>query len=331
MMGHPLVSVIMAVHNAEDTLKESLASVLGQTFGNFEVIIINDGSGDRTGDILQLAAAQDSRVNVFTQEQRGLTNSLNRAISISQGQYLARQDGDDLSMPERLEQQVRKLDGDEGLAAVGTATVIIDKQGKPMGRFPTAHGAAAVRDGLRALRTTPVHGSMMLRKKHFDAVGGYREAFSASQDFDLWLRLTEQFTIDNLTQPLYQWRITPDSVTANRRQLQLQYGGIALAFAHERRKYGADSYSLLERCAGDLEHFAAQYRFRGRVYGSWGDSVFRALNDSRTARLYLGRAIRCGSLHPWTVGLFAWSLLGLRWPGRKPLPNSPAGTDQSTE
>ena len=70
-MGHPLVSVIMAVHNAEDTLKESLASVLGQTFGNFEVIIINDGSGDRTGDILQLAAAQDSRVNVFTQEQRG--------------------------------------------------------------------------------------------------------------------------------------------------------------------------------------------------------------------------------------------------------------------
>jgi hypothetical protein len=172
---------------------------------------------------------------------------------------------------------------------------------------------------------------MMLRKKHFDAVGGYREAFSASQDFDLWLRLTEQFTIDNLTQPLYQWRITPDSVTANRRQLQLQYGGIALAFAHERRKYGADSYSLLERCAGDLEHFAAQYRFRGRVYGSWGDSLFRALNDPRTARLYLGQAIRCGSLHPWTVGLFAWSLLGLRWPGRKPLPNSPAGTDQSTE
>ena len=330
-MDHPQVSVVMAVRNAEDTLKESLASVLGQTFANFEFIIIDDGSSDRTGDILQQAAAQDSRVNVFTQGQRGLTNSLNRAISVAQGRYLARQDSDDLSMPERLERQVRKLDADEGLAAVGTATVIIDKQGKPMGRFPTAHGATAVRDGLHALRTTPVHGSMMLRKKHLATVGGYREAFSASQDFDLWLRLTEQFAIDNLSQPLYQWRITPDSVTANRRRLQLQYGGIALAFAHERRRCGTDSYSLLERCAGDLEHFAAQYRFRGRLYGFWGDSVFRALNDPRTARFYLGQAIRCGYLHPWTVGLFAWSLLGFRWPGGKPLPNSPAGTDQSTE
>ena len=136
-MDHPQVSVVMAVRNAEDTLKESLASVLGQTFANFEFIIIDDGSSDRTGDILQQASAQDSRVNVFTQGHRGLTNSLNRAISVAQGRYLARQDGDDLSMPERLEQQVRKLDADEGLAAVGTATVIIDKQGKPMGRFPT--------------------------------------------------------------------------------------------------------------------------------------------------------------------------------------------------
>ncbi|HIA49310.1 MAG TPA: glycosyltransferase, partial [Acidobacteria bacterium] len=73
-MDHPLVSVIMAVHNAEDTLKESLASVLGQTFADFEVIIIDDGSSDRTGDLLQQVAAQDSRVKVFTQGQRGLTN-----------------------------------------------------------------------------------------------------------------------------------------------------------------------------------------------------------------------------------------------------------------
>ena len=101
-MDHPQVSVVMAVRNAEDTLKESLASVLGQTFANFEFIIIDDGSSDRTGDILQQAAAQDSRVKVFTQGQRGLTNSLTRAISVAQGRYLARQDGDDLSMPERF-------------------------------------------------------------------------------------------------------------------------------------------------------------------------------------------------------------------------------------
>ena len=318
-MERPTVSVVMAVRNAEATLEESLASLFTQTFSSFEVIIVDDGSTDRTGDIVRQAVAKNPCVNAFYQDKRGLAGSLNRAISVAQGRFLARQDGDDWSMPERLEQQVRRLESDENLAAVGTAAIVIDERGKPIGRFPTVHGVAAVRDGLRALRTTPVHGSMMLRKDHLAVVGAYREAFQASQDFDLWLRLTERFAIDNLEQPLYHWRITPGSAYVSRRHLQLQYGGVALAFAHERWRHGIDSYSALERCAGDLLAFAAQYRLRGRLYGFWGDLALRGLNEPKTARRYLGQAIRSGHLHPRTIGLFAWSLLGLRWPGGKPL------------
>ncbi|HAL47865.1 MAG TPA: hypothetical protein DCP37_08935, partial [Dehalococcoidia bacterium] len=265
------------------------------------------------------AAARDPRIKVLHQGEQGLAASLNRAIVVARGRYLARHDGDDVSMPERLERQVRRLDAGKNLAAIGTAAVVIDEAGQAIGRFPTAHGAIAVRKGLHAMRTTPVHGSMMLRRDTLAAVGGYREAFPVSQDFDLWLRLTERFDIDNLEELLYRWRMSPGSAYGYRRRLQLQYSGVALAFAHERRRYGVDSYHSLERCAGDLRAFAAQYRLRGRLYALWGELALRGLNEPSTARGYLGHAIRCGCLHPRVVGLFAWSSLGLPWPGGKPL------------
>jgi glycosyltransferase involved in cell wall biosynthesis len=318
-MDEPIISVVVAVRDVERTLEQSLASVLGQTFPNFEVIIVDDGSTDRTGDIARQAATRDRRIRVLHQEKRGLAASLNRAIAVARGRYVARQDGDDVSMPERLDRQIRRLETDSGLAGLGTAAVVIDATGRPIGRFPTAHGTAAVRDGLCAMRTTPVHGSMMLRKERLAAVGGYREAFHASQDFDLWLRLLERFEIDNLDEPLYHWRMTAGSVYGSRRRHQLQYSGLALTFAHERTLRGVDSYPTLRRYSSDLEAFAAQYPLRGRLYAHWGELALRGLNEPRTARMHLANAIRSGHLYPRAIGLFAWSLLGFPWPGGKPL------------
>ena len=318
-MDEPIISVIIAVRDAERTIEESLESVLGQTFPDLEVIIVDDGSVDRTGEIVRQIAARDRRIELLHQEKRGLATSLNRAIAVARGRYVARQDGDDVSMPERLDRQLCRLEADTTLAALGTAAAVIDDAGRPIGRFPTAHGTAAVRDGLRTMRTTPVHGSMMLRRERLVAVGGYREAFTASQDFDLWLRLLEQSEIDNLEEPLYRWRVTTGSVYGRQRRLQLQCTGLARTFAHERRLRGVDSYPLLERCSGGLEGFAAQYALRGRLYAYWGELMLRGLNDPSAARMYLGRAIRAGYLRPRAVGLLAWSLLGLSWPGGRPL------------
>jgi hypothetical protein len=157
-----------------------------------------------------------------------------------------------------------------------------------------------------------------MRKAMVDEVGGYREGFLLTQDFDLWLRLSERHQLDNLPDPLYHWRMHAAGVYASRRALQLQYGGLGLAFAHERRRFGDDSYPALRQC-GDVNQFAAQYRLRGLLHGIWGDLLFRGLGNAELARPHLWRAVRAGQCHPKTLGLLALAHSGLGWPGRAPL------------
>ena len=100
--GIPRVSVVMGVWNGDSFLRESVASILNQKFEKFEFIIVNDGSTDKTGEILEELQSEDSRIIVIEQEHLGLTTALNRAIALAQGDYVARQDVDDISHPERL-------------------------------------------------------------------------------------------------------------------------------------------------------------------------------------------------------------------------------------
>lgn len=315
----PLVSVIMAVRDADSTLVASLQSVSTQTFTRFEFIIIDDGSSDRTGAILRAAAEKDPRILVHPQSPSGLAVSLNRAIALAKGQYVARQDADDISMPTRLALQVERLEMDTDLGALGTAATVINADGHVTGRFPTAHGVSAVRRGLLSCRITPVHGSMMVRRDCLAHVDGYREAFPVSQDFDLWLRLIEHVEIDNLTELLYQWRASKESLHGTKRRQQLYCSGIAMAFAAERKKYGRDSYDLLVQHSGDMNKFSGSYQLRGYLYALWADLMLRGLNDLRTARKYFYKALSAGYCHPRVVALFIWVLLGLPWPGGKPL------------
>lgn len=319
MGRQPIVSVILPVRNAARTIDDALNSVLAQTFQDFEVIGIDDGSTDGSGDLLRRAAQRDSRVRVVSNLGRGITAALNRGIALAAGRFIARQDADDISMPERFAHQVDRLERHSRLCAVGTGTIAIDEAGHPIGRLRVGSGPATVRDGLRNARMTPVHGSMMMRRECLCAVGGYREAFVACQDFDLWLRLTERYEIDNVTDPLYHWRLTSSSMYGSRRRTQLLYCGIALAFAKERARFGTDSYALLEQAAGDLELFATEYRLRGLLEALWGDLILRGINDSRLASSYLGSALRNGYLNPRTFLLWLWTSVGLPWIGSKPL------------
>jgi hypothetical protein len=155
----------------------------------------------------------------------------------------------------------------------------------------------------------------MFRKAVVAAVGGYRPAFQASQDLDLWLRIAERSALDNLAEPLYRWRLHPQAVSATRRTTQLMYAGIAMTFAFERSTTGSDSYPLLESCNGDLAGFSRDYRCRGRLERWWGELLFRGLDDPGAARPHLRAAIDAGQYDVRTIGLYSWSLLGLRWPG----------------
>jgi glycosyltransferase involved in cell wall biosynthesis len=318
-MKTPLVSVILPVRNAESTVDEAVASILAQTLHDFELIAVDDRSSDRSGDRLRRAAERDPRVRIVPGAGAGTTAALNTGLHEARGRYVARQDADDRSMPSRLEKQVDGLDRCPTLCALGTAAMTIDDAGETIGRFPTAHGVGAVRTGLRRGLITPCHGSMMIRHDAIAAVGGYRSAFAASQDFDLWLRLIERWDIDNLQEPLYHWRLSSESVYGAHRRTQVLYGGIGLAFAAERARYGSDSYPELEHAHGDLEAFASEYRLRALLRSIWGDLLFRAVEDPRLANRHLTLALRHGHLGPRTLALWAWTSMRLPWVGGKPL------------
>ncbi|MBI3021869.1 MAG: glycosyltransferase family 2 protein [Candidatus Omnitrophica bacterium] len=317
-MSVPRVSVIVAVHNGQRHLEASLACVLRQTFSDFELMVVDDGSTDRTPEILSRLSDEDSRLRVIQQEHRGQTASLIRAMRVAQGAYLARQDADDLSHPERFERQLRYFDAHPSVGALGCATEIIDEEGRVLGVMPMRHGIARVRRGLMTLKATMVHSSIMMRRQTYEAVGRYREVFCVSQDTDLWLRMVQRYDVDNLPERLVQWRVSRDGVYTSQREKQLKYGGVALAFAHERARFGEDSYDLLARVGGDLEAFAARYRLSGMLHAIWGELLFRGLRDPAAARPYFARALAQGFVRPKTACFFGWSLMGLAWPGGAP-------------
>lgn len=328
-MGAPRVSVVVAVHNGERYLEASLESLLKQTFGDFELLVVDDDSTDRTPEILSRLSKQDARIRLIRQERCGQTASLIRAMRQARGAYLARQDADDLSHPERFERQLCYFEAHPSVAALGCATEMIDEEGWVCGVVPMRHGIARVRRGLMTLKATMVHSSIMMRRQAYEAVGGYRDVFCVSQDIDLWLRMVQRYDVDNLPERLVQWRVSRDGIYASQREKQLKYGGVALAFARERARFGEDSCNLLARAGGDLETFASRYRMSGMLHAIWGELLFRGLRDPAAARPYFARALAHGFIRPKTACFFGWSLMGFTWPGGTPFSACPTEGQRS--
>ncbi len=214
------VSVIMSVYNGEKYVKTSVESILTQTFKNFELIIINDGSTDRTPDLL--GSYQDARIRIIHQENLGLTKSLNKGISLAHGEYIARMDADDISFPRRLERQVQFMEDNLDIGVVGTAYYEIDDQGRIVGKrvFPLSD------DRLRKalIRYNPLfHGSVMIRRTVFERVGLYNECFLKSQDYELWFRVAKHFRLANLPEPLMMRRYGAANISVASEREQIAF------------------------------------------------------------------------------------------------------------
>jgi hypothetical protein len=212
MNATPDVSVVLSVRNGGSDLPNAVESILAQTFTNFELIAINNGSVDGTAAYLDSIA--DPRVRVFHQADAGLAVALNLGISLARGRYIARQDHDDLADPSRIAKQVSFLDAHPEHALVGTRAEIWVGD-RPSGRFhdhPTED--ADLRFAL-LFNNYFVHSSVMMRKAALDEVGVYSTDRSRQppEDYELWSRIARRFRVANLPERLTVYREVATSMS----------------------------------------------------------------------------------------------------------------------
>lgn len=234
----PQVSVIMAVYNTQDYLNQAVESILNQTFEDFEFIIINDASSDATSDILK--SYRDERICLIDNEENiGQTKSLIKGCKIARGRYIALMDGDDIAFHHRLEKQAAFLDSRPDVGLVGSTFLLIDSAGYVIRYSKLATDSAELKRQLFRSNCF-CHASAMFRKRCIEKVGAYREEFKFAQDYDLWLRIVEEFEIANFDEPLCKYRVCPQAISVARRKQQDYYAHLAYSFAIQRQVFGRD-------------------------------------------------------------------------------------------
>jgi glycosyltransferase involved in cell wall biosynthesis len=296
--------VVVPCHDVARFLPATFASIRANAADDVEWVLVDDGSADDTGERMRAHAVGRACARVVRTSGLGLAGALAVAATLARGELLARADADDTSDPQRLDRQAAWLAAHPDVGVLGSAAHVIDDAGRITGRYvvPLDDGAVA-----RTLRRGPpfVHGSVMMRRAAYEAAGGYRAPFRASQDYDLWLRMAPHARFANLPEPLYAWRRHPGGVFARAREAQIAYAAIARAFDEQRRETGGDAIAALA-AAPDVERFVADSPRRARLAQLIGEGCVR---DGRVAagRRWLARAARWGA-GPGAYGWWAASL-----------------------
>ena len=229
------ISVVLPVYNAEAYVREAVESILAQSFTDFELIAIDDGSTDGSGAILRELAARDTRIVLVERPNGGLVSALNEGIKMARADLIARMDADDVAMPERFALQHARMVQEPEPAVLGSFIRVMDKDGDIMhlGKYPLTPKAA-----VRCLeRGCPViHPTVMMRRDAVLKAGGYRKAFSHAEDYDLWLRMSDLgYAIANLPQLLLNYREHGANVSAVHWEAQRR-STILARLSHRARK-----------------------------------------------------------------------------------------------
>lgn len=209
---NPNISVLLPVYNGAKYLQEAIESILKQTYTDFELIIIDDGSQDHSASIVE--QFNDARIIFYSQSNMGLAATLNRAIDLSNGIYLARQDQDDFSLPTRFEKQVNFLEKHPECGIVGCWAQIWIEGRKSHLIFE--HPSDNLSLQFKLLFNNPfVHSSMMIRKEIFSTVGMYSMSRDRQppEDYELWSRVARRFEIANIPEVLHFYRETKCSMS----------------------------------------------------------------------------------------------------------------------
>jgi glycosyltransferase involved in cell wall biosynthesis len=244
------ISVVMPVYNPPlAMLDTAIESILSQTYRDFEFLILDDGSSDADTRVhLNRWAVRDPRLRILHEPHRGLTVTLNRGLSLAQGEFIARQDADDWSEPDRFSLQLSYLRAHPEVALAGTDAQLHRADGKPLWRQRLSRTPSK-----NFLRGNPfVHGSTMYRRDLALSIGGYREEFPCSQDYDFFWRLIEQAGAVNLERVLYHYRYTGGAVSAKKASDQARVHKAAQLLARARQKGEPENIASALDSAGDL-------------------------------------------------------------------------------
>ncbi len=248
-MHLPAITVAMSVYNGERFLAEAIDSVLAQTFTDFELLILDDGSTDRTAGIIRAYAAQDPRVRPIIRENRGLVASLNELLAEARAPLVARMDADDVCLPQRFARQIAFLNVRPDHGVVGCWCDDIDQNGQPYPLSAPPHPDShegfleAIEHGWPLL----AHPAVMYRRDLVLSVGGYHAAFKHCEDLDLWLRLATRTRIANIPERLIRYRHYAEQVSS-RHATQQQIGAAVAKIAYGERLAGrTDPTEKLDR------------------------------------------------------------------------------------
>jgi glycosyltransferase involved in cell wall biosynthesis len=276
-MSAPRVSVLMTVFNTGGFVKDAVDSVLSQTLTDFELIVVDDCSSDDSWSIVEQSAAADSRIVAIRRGERGGASAgLNEGLRRATGQYIVRQDGDDLSTPTRLAEQVAFLEANPHIGAVGTQAVLIDPAGARIGLTTLPETDAEIQPAL-VDQMCFIGPAMMVRRSAFERAGfSFDESLSGSEDYDLCLRLAEVAGLANMPEALYLYRQHPSSVSHSQRPMQLFRKAVALENAVHRRFGAAPPAEALRNVARDYVRAAVVGHAMNEA-GGHQDCLARAL------------------------------------------------------
>jgi glycosyl transferase family 2 len=297
----PAVSVMMPVYNAGGFLAPALESILAQTFADFELIAVDDGSHDGSAEVLARFAARDGRIRVVTQENRGIVAALNRALELARAPLAARMDADDLSRPDRFAKQIEYLGRHPEVAAVSGAVDYVDESGAYLRTavFPT-EPATIARELMH--RSCLCHAAMMARTAVLRSLDGYRKQTQYAEDYDLFLRMSEVAQLANLPDVLYAVRLHAVAISV-RHMVAQDLAALAVRGAARLRRSGQADPLTRADVGLPLEYRATQAMFADVMpRGEFALSFFRSV---------LGRSTEAGSLAEWSRLYFRYGLRDL--------------------
>ncbi len=204
---NPKISIILPVYNGEKYLSEAINSILNQTYRDFELLIIDGSSTDNTPDIIQ--SFHDNRIKYFKKDHNGLVNSLNFGLEHAVGEFIARQDADDISLPLRFEKQIDFFERNPEYVLAGSYASSIDEFGENLGELNYPPLAWKDIKKYAYLHNPFIHPTVMFRKNIIEEVGRYKK-FKHAEDYEFWTRIIYKYPCTNIGESLLKYRILQD-------------------------------------------------------------------------------------------------------------------------